>query len=294
LLITLDVALVSARYLSKDKYVRNTRGEILTPSAADQAIRKDTDLSYRVLNLQNPFNEARTSYFHHSIGGYHGAKIKRYQDVIEKHISAEINNFIEKYQQGPVAFRDLHVLNMLNTRYFYAGQEAQGVFQNPYASGNAWFVQNIIEVNTPDEEISMLGTAGLDSICIIDASKFKSNNLSFSNSGTIQLVEYKPNYLKYASSNNNDGFAVFSEIYYPEGWSATINNEQADIKRVNYILRGLEVPAGKNIIEFKFEPAAYYVGNEISLAGSLLTLLLFAGSIWMDFKSSSTEVHERE
>jgi len=294
LIITLDVALVSSRYISQDNYVRNTRGEIITPTAADQAIQNDEGISYRVLNLQNPFNEARTSFFHHSIGGYHGAKIKRYQDVIEKHISTEINKFIEIYQQGPVAFRDLPVLNMLNTRYFYAGQEAQGVFQNPYASGNAWFVQNIIEVHSPDEEIAMLGTTNLDSACIMDVSKFKGNNLSFSNNGTIQLVEYKPNYLKYASSIENDGFAVFSEIYYPEGWSASINNQLADIKRVNYILRGLEVPAGKNIIEFKFEPSAYYAGNKISLAGSLVTLILFAGSILLDFRSSSKEVHEKE
>jgi hypothetical protein len=180
LLVALDITLVSSRYMSDDSYERNTRGELLTPTAADQGILSDKSLNYRVLNLQNPFNEARTSYFHHSIGGYHGAKMRRYQDVIESHISTEITRFIEKYQQGQAAFRDLPVLNMMNTKYFYAGTEAQGVFQNPYASGNAWFVNNILEVNSPDEEIEMIGSINPDSSCVIDVTKFNNNNKSIS------------------------------------------------------------------------------------------------------------------
>jgi hypothetical protein len=283
-LITLDVALVSSRYISTDNYVRNTRDEILSPTAADQKISMDKDMSYRVLNLQNPFNEARTSYFHQSIGGYHGAKIRRYQDVIEVHLAPEINEFIGKYQQGDEAFKDLNVLNMLNTKYFYAGSEAQGVFQNPYASGNAWFVQNILEVNSPDEEIQALGTIRVDSVCVMDVSKFQPGEHPLSTGGTIHLTEYQPNFLRYETLNSGDGLAVFSEIYYPEGWSAIINGEEVNIKRVNYILRALDVSAGKNIIEFKFEPASYYLGNKVTLGGSLLTLLFLVACGWMDIR----------
>jgi hypothetical protein len=291
-LIGLDIILVSSRYLSEDNYVRNSRNEILTPTAADQRILSDTDLSFRVLNLQNPFNEARTSYFHHSIGGYHGAKIRRYQDVIENHISSEINVFIERYQQGASAFQDLRVLKMLNAKYFYAGGDAQGVFQNPYALGNAWFVRNIISANSPDEEMALTGTIDPDSSCVIDITKFKIEKNKFSDEGIIRLTAYRPDYLKYETLNNNDGFAVFSEIFYPEGWSASINGEVTEIKRVNYILRALEVPAGENIIEFKFEPAPYYVGNKISMIGSLLTLLFFVGCVGLDIKSSRKDIDE--
>ena len=293
-LIGLDITLVSSRYLSEDSYIRNSRNEILTPTAADQKILNDTDLSFRVLNLQNPFNEARTSYFHHSIGGYHGAKIRRYQDLIENHISKEINRFIERYQQGAPAFQDLPVLKMLNARYFYAGSEAQGVFRNPYASGNAWFVQNIIVVNSPDEEIAALGTLNPDSSCVLDATKFNTAKNRYPEGGTIRLTEYRPDYLKYETSNNHEGFAVFSEVFYPEGWSASINGESAEIQRVNYILRALDVPEGNNIIEFRFKPAAYYVGNKISMIGSLLTLLVFAACVGLHIKSSREVMNEKE
>jgi len=262
----------------------------LSPTEADLRIKSDEDLNYRVLNLQNPFNEARTSYFHHSIGGYHGAKIRRYQDLIERHISSEINLFIEKYQSGQVAFQDLTVLRMLNAKYFYAGSDAQGVFQNPYALGNAWFVDNIIKVQSPDEEISTLGTINPDSSCVIDVSKFDYDQQSVSGDGIITLTEYKPDYLKYETSNKGDGFAVFSEVYYPEGWSAMIDGVKTDIKRVNYILRALEVPAGNHTIEFKFKPRSYYLGNKISLVGSIMTLLVFFGSIWMDHRSRSKQI----
>ena len=173
---------------------------------------------------------------------------------------------------------------MLNTKYFYAGSDVQGVFQNPYASGNAWFVKNINKVNSPDEEIAMIGSIDPDSSCVIDVTKFNAEKNLYSNDGSIRLIEYRPDYLKYEASKSSEGFAVFSEVYYPEGWSASINGKAAEIKRVNYILRALEVPAGDNIIEFKFEPASYYVGNKISLIGSLLTILIFVACIGLDIK----------
>lgn len=291
LLIALDIMLVSSRYLSESNYERNTGNEILDPTAADQMILNDTDLAYRVLNLQNPFNEARTSYFHHSIGGYHGAKIRRYQDVIERQISPEISSFIKNYQEGSIDFQDLKVLNMLNTKYFYAGANAQGVFPNPHTLGNAWFVNKIIEVSSPDEEIEMLGNIEPDSECIMDISKYNNIHVPVENSGSIKLVEYRPDYLKYESSSINNGFAVFSEVYYPVGWNATIDGNPTEIKRVNYILRGLDIPEGEHTVEFKFEPASYYLGNSITLIGSILTLIIFAGCIWMEVKKGGYVEH---
>ena len=290
LLIALDVMLVSSRYLSDSNYERNTGKEILSPTEADQMILQDTDLSYRVLNLQNPFNEARTSYFHHSIGGYHGAKIRRYQDIIERQISPEIGTFIKNYQAGSIDFKELKVLNMLNTRYFYAGANTQGVFPNPNALGNAWFVNEVKEAGSPDEEIEMIGDIEPDSVCVMDITKFSNTHVPDNNPGSITLVEYRPDYLKYESSGNGDGFAVFSEVYYPVGWNATIDGNPAEIKRVNYILRGLDIPGGEHIVEFKFEPASYYTGNKITLIGSILTLVVFGICIWMEIKKGRSVV----
>ncbi len=275
LLITLDVGLVSDRYISDENYERNVQQKYFTPSAADKKMMGDQDEHYRVLNLQNPFNESRTSYFHQSIGGYHGAKIHRYQDLIERHISNEINEFITNYRQGKDPFSNLNVLNMLNTRYFYFGQEAEGVIENPDALGNAWFISEIQRVNNPDEEIQALNELDPSTTCIIDISRFPVETRDYSSNGTIKLVDYQPGFLKYQYSKEDSGFAVFSEIYYPEGWEATVDGNPIELKRVDYILRGLEVPAGDHTIEFKFKPASYYVGNRIMLVFSLATILFF-------------------
>lgn len=284
ILSTLDIGLVSDRYLKDDMYKRKSRKEIFSPTEADKAMQSTDAIHYRVLNLQNPFIEARTSFFHNSIGGYHGAKIRRYQDLIERHISPEINRFIENYQNGAAAFQNLNVLNMLNTRYFYAGAEQTGVFVNPFASGNAWLINNIKEVQNPDEEINSLSEIDPAKTCLLDISKFQVNQKEFSSEGTIRLIEYKPDYLKYEASLSDKGFAVFSEIYYPIGWKATIDGSPSDIKRVNYALRGMEIPSGNHTIEFIFEPASYYTGNIISLTGSVLTILFFAGTLFYSIK----------
>lgn len=287
ILFTLDIGLVSDRYLTEEHFKRKSRKEIFTPTEADKVILGSDNIHYRVLNLQNPFTEARTSFFYSSIGGYHGAKIRRYQDLIEEYITPEINRFIENYQNGETAFQNLNVLNMLNARFFYAGGERNGVFANPFANGNAWLISNIHEVQSPDEEIKELGEIDPRNTCIIDATKFQVSQKDFSAEGTINLIEYKPDYLKYEANNSEAGFAVFSEIYYPKGWKATIDGSPTDIKRVNYVLRGLEIPPGNHSIEFKFEPASYYVGNKVSLAASVLTILFFAGTVFYSIKIKS-------
>lgn len=286
LLIPLDVGLVSARYISGNSYERNVQQSYFTPTAADKKMIGTEDEHFRVLNLQNPFNESRTSYFHQSIGGYHGAKMHRYQDLIEHHISNEINEFITNYRQGKDPFSGLTVLNMLNTRYFYFGEEAEGVIENPDALGNAWFISDIQPVNNPDDEIEALKNLEPSTTCVIDISIFPTETRKYETGGTIELIEFQPNYLKYQYSKSTNGFAVFSEIYYPVGWKATIDGNPINIKRVNYILRGVEVPAGDHMIEFEFKPASYYVGNKIMLVLSLGTLIFFGFASYFTLKNN--------
>ncbi|WP_026461849.1 YfhO family protein [Adhaeribacter aquaticus] len=271
LLILIDLWSVDKRYLSKEDFQPRLLETHFEPSPADQAILQDKDLSYRVINMANPFNDARTSYFHKSIGGYHGAKLRRYQDVIDQHISQ--NN--------------VEVLNMLNTRYIITGNPQQPVQRNPQALGNAWFVKELIPVNSPDEELA--GIKGLypANEAVVDVSKFPVKEKQFNQAGSmIRLTEYEPNYLKYVATAVQDGFVVFSEIYYKDGWQAYLDGTPVDHIRVNYILRGMPVPAGNHTIEFKFAPKEYDLGNTVSLISSVLMLLVVVGGVYYAFKGT--------
>jgi len=269
LLVALDLGLVDARYINEENYQKPSRNQFFTPTPADQAIMKDTT-HYRVLNLPDPFNEARTSAFHHSVGGYHGAKMRRYQDLIEWHLQDEINSIMQ--QKG---FRDgnSEVLSMLNTKYAIAGQQANAVLKNPYANGSAWFVRKVRLVDSPDEEIQALNEIDPDSVAVIDQGKFAMEQINYSVDGNITLTSYQPNKLVYKAENEGDGLAVFSEIYYPEGWEATIDGEEANILRANYVLRALRLPAGSHTITFTFEPESYFVGNKITFGANILLIL---------------------
>ncbi|GAB3575196.1 YfhO family protein [Hymenobacter daeguensis] len=265
LLVLVDLWGVDKRYLGDNKFQRETIAEEFQPTPADQMILQDKDLSYRVLNLQNPFNEAQTSYFHKSIGGYHGAKLRRYQDLIERQISA--NN-----QQ---------VLNMLNMRYLITGDQKQPVQRNPGALGNAWFVSEVKPVNSPDEEMAALSTLSPATVAVVDASKFPQQKAATYNiaGSTIALTNYSPDELKYRYNATQAGLVVFSEIYYADGWQAYIDGKPVPHIRADYVLRALQVPAGSHTIDFKFEPKAYAVGNGVSLAASIALLLVLVGAI---------------
>ncbi|HPY82438.1 MAG TPA: YfhO family protein, partial [Bacteroidales bacterium] len=245
----------------------------------DKAILQDPDIHYRVMNMNNPFNDAITSYHHKSIGGYHGAKLQRYQDIIDMHLSR----------------MNMSVYNMLNAKYFILQDRETGeefAQQNPEALGNAWFVEHLSFVQNPDEEIAALtnfnpkATAFVDVACkdfvtdtmrVIDSTAF------------IQLQTYAPNHLQYSVQTQHDATAVFSEIYYKKGWNAYINNELVPHFRVNYVLRALEIPAGNHTIDFKFEPHMYTVSNRISLVSSLLLLIGFLSALGWKAKSVITE-----
>ena len=283
LLTTADHWFVDRRYFSGDNFIR-VRGEVFQETEADLAILENDELSYRVYNLNNPFNDARTSYYHKSLGGYHGAKMRRYQDLIESCLSPQTGEMIRSLQGGSRDLSSFGAINMLNTRYLLFGQDRSGIFRNASANGNGWFVENVQLVDTPDDELNAVCTLDTKNAAVVDGSKFAVSQSAWPEGGTITLTKYQPDYLEYTSSNPNDGLAVFSEIYYPKGWKAFIDGDPVDIKRANYVLRALEIPAGDHIIEFRFEPKAYYAGNPVMAISSYLLLLLLIGALVMEYR----------
>lgn len=286
-----DLWSVDKRYLNKDNFEKTFWTDQFQPTAADQFILSQKGLNNRVLNLNNPFNESKTSYFHKSIGGYSPVKIRRYQDLIENDLTAEIQDVGKTLQSGTATADFLkreRILNMLNTRYIKANEDANGVITNPFALGNAWFVQQVQLVNSPDEEMAATRTFDPAVTAIVDQQKFKLNARQFSANGTVRLTEAKSNLLKYSVENSGNGFLVFSEIYYPEGWIATIDGKDCSIIRTNYVLRALEVPAGKHDIEFRFRPASFTTGNRISLFSSIAVIGLLGFAIFISFRKKES------
>lgn len=282
-----DLVSVNRRYQREENYRRN-RTAAITATEADQEILKDKSY-YRVYNLQDPFNDARTSYFHQSIGGYHGAKMRRYQDLIDSCITRETNRLFEDAQSGALNFNTYNVLNMLNVKYLVYGAQRTNIFRNTEANGSAWFVDQVHKVSNPTEELSAVCQTDTKSTAVIDQSKFTVADRALDGNGTIRLTERKPNLMRYETSNSGDGLAVFSEIYYEKGWKAFIDNKEVPVLRTNYVLRALEVPEGNHTIEFRFEPKAYYTGNSITAASSWLMVLLLLGSLGYSLRKEEPE-----
>lgn len=263
-LILFDLVQVNLRYVNADDF-KEARAidKPFKASAADLQILKDKS-HYRVANFStDPFQDGRTSYFHKSIGGYHAAKLGRYQDLIEFQLSKQ----------------NMQVYNMLNVKYFIIpGDDGEEVAQqNPDANGNAWFVKNIKYVQTADQEIRALDSTLTKSTVVVNENNIhKKINLSseVDSLAYIRLTEYSLNSLTYETSSKFDEFAVFSEIYYKDGWKSYIDGELQLYTNVNYILRGLEIPKGEHIIKFKFEPSVIKTGNTISLISYALMLLI--------------------
>lgn len=278
-----DLAAVDKRYITRENFKSKREQNTFAATEADQAILKDKDY-YRVYNLQDPMNEARTSYFHNSLGGYHGAKLRRYNDLYDSCLFRETNVLIQDAQSGRLDFNQYGIINMLNARYLVYGPGRDNIIRNPAANGNAWFVQTIKSVNNPTEELKATGEINTRTTAVVDASRFKVSTPAFDSTATIALKQHNPNQLTYESVSNQAGFAVFSEIYYEKGWKAFIDDSPAPIVRANYVLRALEVPAGKHTITFRFEPEAYYTGNTITLMASWLMLLVLLGSVGWSLK----------
>lgn len=287
-LVLIDMWTIDRRYLSKDDFVNKSASNTeFIASNADNFILKDTDPYYRVLNLTtSTFNDAFTSYFHKSIGGYHGAKLRRYQDVIDYNLNNEMQFLVNSFQDSTIseyqALQSLQVLNMLNTKYIiYNPQETPLVNINSF--GNAWFVDNYKFVENANDELLSLGTENLKRTAIINKNKFNVSDLpqlNISNDTTRQIIltKYEPDNLEFEVTSASGGFVVFSDIYYPKGWTCTIDQTETKIYQTNYILRGIYVPAGTHKIKFDFRPAAVYTAKKIELIGSILVaILLIAG-----------------
>jgi hypothetical protein len=281
LLILIDLVTLDRKYLNDENFKRQSTVTIGQPDDADKEILRDS-AQFRVLNLTaNIFNDAVTSFHHSSIGGYHGAKMRRYADVIDRYLQDEIQKLYTRFSNNLTNLEGIPILNMLNTKYIKIGSTSNAEVRNSGAMGNAWFVNSVKKVNSADEEIEAIGTEILRLTAI---SQWEPEKSVYS-IGSISLTEYQPNYLKYESKNNGDGFAVFSEIYYPKGWSAYVDGEEVPIRQVNYLLRGLEIPAGEHVVEFRFRPYSYHIGNTIMLISSILVILIFLFSIFQELKS---------
>jgi hypothetical protein len=271
LLFLADMFPVNKRHLNNESFTSRTKAEVpFEPGPADLQILQDKDPDFRVFNLTvSPFNDASTSYFHKSIGGYSGVKIRRYQELIERHIGRQ----------------NMAVLNMLNTKYFIVPDDNKNpVAQyNPGALGHAWFVQAYQLAANPDEELSALDGFRPDSVAVVDA-RFTPELASFQaltdTADKIWQESYAPNRLTYGYSSKTNRLAVFSEIYYPKGWNVFVDEKLTPHFRANYVLRAMVLPAGHRKIEFKFEPVVYSSGEKISKISSLvLILLVLAGCL---------------
>lgn len=296
LLCLADMWTVNKRYLNDDLFVpKSQRTEAFVKTQADEIILQDTAQNYRVLNFVgfpgNTFNENNTAYWHKSVGGYHAAKLRRYQEMIDHHIMPEMEATYREVAQASgrmdsVDASKFRVLNMLNTKYFIfpAGKDGQPVpVVNPYAYGNAWFVDRVQYVKDANEEIAALNTVVPTETAVVDA-KFKDALTGWSEGhkdaeSVAQLTSYEPNRLTYHVSSAKGGVVVFSEIYYP-GWQATIDGAPVDIARADYILRAMHVPSGSHTIEMWFEPQSIRVTETIAYVALALLVIGVMAWVW--------------
>ena len=295
LLCLIDMWQVNKRYLYDDMFVEKSVREVPQQmSATDQIILRDKALDYRVLNLaSNTFNENETSFYHKSIGGYHPAKLRRYQEMIDAYIEPEMQHMMPAIAQAAGDMTKVNgdsvfpVLNMLNTKYFIVGlQNGQTVpVQNPYANGNAWFVDKISYVDNANEEIDAVGKLNLRHEAVADK-KFEvqlGKATPETSTDLITLKAYEPNHLVYNVTSKNGGIIVFSEVYYP-GWTATVDGQQAELGRANYILRALNVKPGKHEVVLDFHPASLRKTEGIAYASYGVLALILALGIFMEWK----------
>jgi len=307
-LILVDYLPVGKRYLNESHFISriNYRSQF-SERPVDKHIKQDTDLYYRVLDMTgSTFMDATASYHHKSIGGYNAAKLQRYQDVIDHHLLPEMQYFADKLSQCQTLeeasdiFRyngnrsRTPVLNMLNSRYVILGADALPV-TNPYALGNAWVVSSIQPVSSPQEEIETLSRVDLRTTAVMQDPPESWVEAAGPSNSTIKLTSYSPNTLEYKASMEKEGIVVFSEIYYPKGWKAWIDGQEAQICRSNYITRTLRVPEGEHEIRFTYMPSSYTTGIMISRisSGALLLALLAAiaaGCVRILRKKKETEI----
>ncbi len=280
--ILVDLWSIDRRYLNNEKFVeKNVLNQQFQPRDVDQLIMRDQSY-YRVLDLSqgNPFSNSVPSYFHKSLGGYHAAKLKRYQEVLDKQFNGAINE---------------DVLDMLNTKYLITADQngqKETMKNRSTAAGHAWFVQKIEYVKNADEEMMAISSFDPKNVMVVDQ-KFKSlidvNKVGYDGNGFIRLTNYHPDHLTYEYSSGRDALAVFSEMWYEKGWNAYVDGGKIPYFRADYILRAAQLPGGNHKLEFKFEPTSYYTGETISLIASILLLLSLGYAIFLEVKRKEVE-----
>ncbi|MDI1255956.1 MAG: YfhO family protein [Flavobacterium sp.] len=293
-----DLVLVDKNYVNtKDKSQDNPIGfvskremkEPFSPTEADLEILKDTSV-YRVYEFSGRL-QARTSYFHKSVGGYSAVRPRRYDQLFDYQVDRKLANIGKSID--PKTFKltqNVNVLDMLNIKYLIleVGDGQSVPITNPYINGNAWFVKELKTVNSADAEMKALDTLDTKNIAVRNSEDFKKSGIlpvfKTDSLATIKLDVYKPNYIKYTSNNTNPGLAVFSEVYYPNGWNVYVDGKNDSHFRVDYVLRGMTLPAGKHKIEFKFEPSIVKTGGTIALISSIGMILLIGGGVYFESK----------
>lgn len=282
ILMVVDLVGVDLRYVNKDDFARQRKVSVpFQASQIDVLIQQDKS-TFRVFDPQEGLNGARTSFFHKSIGGYHAAKPGRLQDLFDHHL----------YQNNT------EVLNMLNVKYIIQQDEERDGFPavNDQANGNAWFVQRLVPVNSENEEIVRLKSFESKTEAVVNTRLYPQlteHSFEMDSTASIQLTEYRPDLLKYKSNTVNPGFAVFSEMHYPKGWQVSIDGKPQNHYRVNYALRGLQIPAGRHEIEFRFEPKVVKTGSQIALASNILLGLAIVGGLGFSFYARKNKNKEK-
>ena len=296
LLCLIDLWQVNKRYLNDEMFVPKSEREApQQKTQTDELILRDQALDYRVLNLaSNTFNENETSYYHKSIGGYHAAKLRRYQEMIEQYINPEMQALFGAVSEAAGDMTQVNgdsicpVLNMLNTRYFIFPLEGgQTVpIQNPYAYGNAWFVDKLDYVNNANEEMAAVGKIDLRHQAVADV-KFKAQlgeAVEQDTASVVTITSYEPNRLTYDVNSGKGGVLVFSEIYYPE-WTATVDGQPVELGRVDYLLRAIQIQPGKHQVELSFFPKSVSTTETIAYVAIVLLILTLLGTIFLEYKN---------
>ena len=292
-LFLVDQVPVDARYLGSSNFeTKRAASSSFAPSAADKEILSDEG-EFRVLNLTvSVFNDASTSYHHQSIGGYSGAKMKRYQELIETSLTDDINSLItslrsaSSMEEAEGVLGSLGTLNMLNTRYIILDPGSSPLL-NRYASGNAWLVDRVTLVENADAELEAVKSINPGEVAVVDrrfAEQVPVTDMQATPGDTIWLSSYEPNQLTYKTELSSERVAIFSEIYYKYGWKTSIDGNPAEHFKANYVLRGMTIPAGSHTVTFSFEPESYKTGNKVSLAGSVMLLALLLMSALASLK----------
>ena len=297
--ILIDLFPVAKRYLNDDNFESKRPTQLVQKTPADEAILQDKS-QFRILDATvDIFNDATPSYFHKNIGGYHAAKLRRYQELINMQLTGEIGKLFGAFGSATTAesitpvFDSLRVMNMLNIKYVIYNKQAPPLV-NPYHNGNAWFVNNIRIAQDANEEMKLLGEIDTRHELVIDKSLASAlpSKVTPDSTAKISLKSYAPNHLIYSVDTKTDQVAVFSEIYYDKGWKATIDGKEVPYTRVNYLLRAMPLKAGSYDVEFRFAPGSYSTGNLLALISSVLLIIGLATYLFLFFRKKKSGAAE--